>query len=208
MRLPIDTVLIVVDMPVTGAGACADLEHNADAGHAVAALLSTWRDAGMTVIHVGPESDPAAVQEGSPRQPGEPRESALPELMPRPGEQVIVTTSGSAFVGTGLEATLAAGGHTTLVVCGALSHLAVATTVRHAGCLGFRVFVPADACRAAPVRGRNGRRWDAGEVHAMALATLDGDYAVVTDTAAAIAAAQLIAAFQRGRAERRAAQPG
>jgi hypothetical protein len=42
----------------------------------------------------------------------------------------------------------------------------------------------------------------------MALATLDGDYAVVTDTAAAIAAAQLIAAFQRGRAERRAAQPG
>ena len=208
MRLPIDTVLIVVDTLAMAAGAYAGPGHNADAGHAVAALLSTWREAGMPVIHAGPEPGPAAVQEGSPRRPGESPESVLPELVPRPGERVIVTTSGSAFVGTGLEATLAAGGHTTLVVCGALTHLAVATTVRHAGCLGFRVFVPADACRAAPVRSRNGRHWDAGEVHAMALATLDGDYAGITETAAAIAAARLIAAFQRGRAERRAVQLG
>jgi nicotinamidase-related amidase len=206
MRLPIDTVLIVVDMPVTGAGACADLEHNADAGHAVAALLSTWRDAGMPVIHVGPDRGAAAA--GSSDGSGEPCRPVLPELAPQPGERIFGTTSGSAFVGTGLEAALAAGGHTTLVVCGALTHLAVATTVRHAGCLGFRVFVPADACRAAPVRGRDGRCWDAGEVHAMALATLDGDYAGITDTAGAIGAARLIAAFQRGRAERRAAQLG
>ncbi|MFZ4531941.1 MAG: isochorismatase family protein [Alsobacter sp.] len=208
MRLPIDTALIVVDTLATGAGAYADPGHNPDAGLAVAALLSTWRDAGMPVIHVGPDPGADAADEGSPGRREKPHGSVLPELTPRPGERAFVSTSGSAFVGTGLEAALSAGGHTTLVVCGALTHLAVATTVRHAGCLGFRVFVPADACRAAAVRSRNGRHWSAGEVHAMALATLDGDYAVITDTAAAIAAARLIAAFQRGRAERRAAQPG
>ncbi len=208
MRLPIDTVLIVVDMLAAFDAACADPGHNTDNGHAVAALLSTWRGAGMPVIHAGPDPGRAAADAGSPGRPGEPCDHVLLELAPRPGERAIVTTSGSAFVGTALEAALSAGGHTTLVVCGALTHLAVATTVRHAGCLGFRVFVPADACRAAAVQSRNGRHWSAVEVHALALATLDGEYAVTTDTAAVIAAAQLIAAFQRGRAERRAAQPG
>ena len=208
MRLPIDTVLLVVDMLATDAGARADPEHNADNGHAVVALLSTWRESGMPVIHAGPDPGPAAADPGSPGGPGDSGGRFLQELAPQPGERVFSTTSGSAFVGTGLEAALSAGGHTTLVVCGALTHLAVATTVRHAGCLGFRVFVPADACRAGPVRSRAGRHWSAGEVHAMALATLDGDYAVITDTAAAMAAARMIAAFQRGRAERRATQPG
>lgn len=201
MRLPIDTVLMPVDVQRAIDASDWGPRNNPEAERAIAGLLAAWRGAGMPVVHVRHDS----VDPSSPYRPGQMLHGFKPEAEPLPGEPVIGKRTGSAFVETGLEALLTAGGHTTLVVCGVLTHNSVATTVRHAGCLGFRVFVPADACWAVDVADAAGRAWPAEDVHAMALATLAGEYATVTDAAAATAAATLAGAFARWKRERVAA---
>ena len=75
----------------------------------------------------------------------------------------------SAFVGARLEEALDALGATTLVVCGVLTHNSLEATARHAGDLGYRVFVVADACWAVDVNDLDGRLWRAEDVHALSL---------------------------------------
>ena len=104
--------------------------------------------------------------------------------MPRPDETVVAKNTNSAFIGTGLDERLSGIGATTLVICGVLTHNSLEATVRHAGNLGYRVFVPADACWAVEVRDRTGRLWPAEDVHQLSLAVMDGEYATVTEAAA------------------------
>ncbi|MCP8940538.1 cysteine hydrolase [Alsobacter sp. SYSU M60028] len=193
MRIPIDTVLLVVDVQHAIDDPCWGPRNNPDAEGNIAALIATWREAGMPLVHVRHDS----VEPRSPYRPGAPGHGFKPQAEPQPGERVVAKSTGSAFAGTGLEELLAEGGHTTLVVCGALTHNSVETTVRHAGCLGFRVFVPEDACWAAARVDRAGRQWSAEEVHALSLANLHGEYATVVDTRAAMLAALVIASRRR-----------
>jgi nicotinamidase-related amidase len=189
MRIPIDTVLLVIDMQKAIDDPCWGPLSHPRADDAVAALLAVWRDAGMPVIHVRHDS----VEPGSPYRPGQPLHAFKPAADPRVDEPVVGKKTGSAFVGTGLEDLLTAGGHTTLVVCGVLTQNSVETTVRHAGCLGFRVFVAEDACRASALTGLDGRHFPAEAVHALSLAAMAGEYAAITTTSQAAAAATLIA---------------
>jgi nicotinamidase-related amidase len=108
----------------------------------------------------------------------------------------------SAFIGTGLDGALTRRGATTLVICGVLTHNSVEATVRHAGNLGYRVFVPGDACQACELRDRTGRLWSAEEVHQLSLAVMHGEYATVTD-AARLAAGAAIVRQRAGRPWRR-----
>ena len=66
-------------------------------------------------------------------------------------------TRRSAFVGADLEARLDELGATTLVFCGALAAHALEASVRHAGDLGYQVFVVADACQATDAVDVDGR---------------------------------------------------
>ena len=52
----------------------------------------------------------------------------------------------SAFIGTGLEKYLKKRGIGRVVVCGAMTHLCVDTTARHAFMLGFQPVIVRDAC--------------------------------------------------------------
>ena len=52
----------------------------------------------------------------------------------------------SAFIGTRLEEFLKKRGISRLVLCGAMTHLCVDTTVRHAFMLGFKPVIVRDAC--------------------------------------------------------------
>ena len=117
-----------------------------------------------------------------------------PEATPRSGEPIVAKHTNSAFVDTDLEAWLAKGGTKTLVVCGVLTHNSVEATVRHAGNLGFRVLLPADACWAVDVRDLTGRLWAAEDVHQLSLAVMQGEYATITETKAVLAA---LAAIER-----------
>jgi nicotinamidase-related amidase len=99
----------------------------------------------------------------------------------------------SAFVDTDLEVQLAQGGtRTSRLRCA--THNSVEATVRHAGNLGFRVLLPADACWAVDVRDLTGRLWTAEDVHQLSLAVMQGEYATIIETKAVLAA---LAAIER-----------
>jgi nicotinamidase-related amidase len=194
-RLPADTVLLVVDMQRAIDAPTWGPRNNPDAEHNIASLLAAWRDAGMPIVHVRHDSDDA----GSPYRPGTPGHAFKPEAMPREDEPVVGKAVNSAFVGTDLDAMLTDRGTTTLVVCGVLTHNSVDATVRHAGNLGFRVFVAADACWAVDVRDLRGRLWPAEDVHQLALANLHREYATVSGTAALVSAAAMAKAIRMMR---------
>ena len=191
-RLPSDTVLLVVDVQRAIDHPQWGPRNNPDAEHNIAALLSAWRDAGMPIVHMRHDSEEAR----SPYRPGTPEHAFKPEAMPRDEEPVIGKHVHSAFIGTDLDTMLTDRGTTTLVVCGVLTHNSVDATVRHAGNLGYRVFVAADACWAVDVRDLRGRLWAAEDVHQLALAVMHREYAIVSDTAALVSAATMAKAVR------------
>jgi nicotinamidase-related amidase len=183
MRLPADAVLLIIDAqeavdgPRHGGGEASEVETN------IAALVAAWRAEGLPLAHVA-------------RQPGS---SPLPPL---DGEIVIVRNATSAFVGADLEARLDELGVTTLVLCGALATHALEASARHAGDLGYQVFVVADACRAVDTADLGGRLWPAEDVRALALARLKGETATIVDAATTLRAAATAKARQRRGAAR------
>lgn len=187
-KLPSDTTLIIVDMQLAIDDPKWGPRNNPDAERRIAALLAAWREAEMPVIHIGHDSPEA----DSPYRPGSPGHLFKPDAMPIGLEPVIGKSTNSAFIRTDLDDALTERGVTTLVICGVLTHNSVEATVRHAGNLGYRVFVPGDACQACAVTDLTGRIWPAEDVHQLSLAVMHGEYATVTDTAALIAAAGVV----------------
>ena len=160
--LPANAGLLLIDFqdaiddPVWGR------RNNPGAESAARHLLAKWRLSGRPVIHVQHLStDPA-----SPYRPGQPGVEFKAGLSPFRGELVVQKATTSAFVDTGLESLLRQQGISTLVVAGVITNNSVEATARHAGNLGYRVIVVADALRhgrqAGPRRpaldGRGGPR--------------------------------------------------
>jgi len=180
LRLPRDTVLLLIDLQAAIDDPKWGHRNNPDAEARAGELLTVWRDCGQKTIHIRHDS----TYPNSPYRPGQPGHDFKPIVAPLPGETVIGKSANSAFIGTSLEAELEAGGHTTLVIAGVLTQNSVESTVRHAGNLGFRVVVAEDACAATDVIDRLGRVWMADDVHALSLANMQGEYADIGDTAA------------------------
>ncbi len=187
-KLPSDTTLMIIDVQLAIDDPKWAPRNNPDAEHRIAALLAAWRGAAMPVMHIRHDS----TEPRSPYRPGAPGHPFKPEAMPLSTEQVIAKNVNSAFIGTGLDEILTEQGVTTLVICGVLTHNSVEATVRHAGNLGYRVLVPADACRACEVTDLTGRVWHAEDVHQLSLAVMHGEYATVTDAAALVVGAALV----------------
>ena len=186
MRIPKDTALIIIDMQKAVDDPRWGPRNNPDAERKIARLLAAWRTAAMSVIHIRHDS----TEPQSPYRPGQPGHDFKPEAMPLPGELVVAKQVNSAFIGTGLERRLNGAGRTTLVICGVLTPNSVEATVRHAGNLGFRVFVVADACWSVETRDLAGRAWAAADVHVLSLTHMQGGYAQITDARTAVAAAE------------------
>ena len=139
------------------------------------ALLNQWRREGRGIFHIRHDSTFPA----SHYRPGQPGHQFKPETAPLAGETVIAKQTNSAFIGTDLEARLRQAGHIELVVMGVITNNSVEATVRMAGNLGFTVYLVEDACFTFDRQDWNGVWRTAEEVHAMSLANLDGEYAVV-----------------------------
>ena len=146
-------------------------------------LLDAWRRAGRPIYHV----QHASTEPHSTYRPDGPGYPFKPEVEPLPGENVIVKRTNSAFIGTDFEQRLRAAGHTQLVIGGVITNNSVEATVRMAGNLGFDVRLVADACATVGGTDHNGKFWSADDVHALALANMDRDYATVTATADVLA---------------------
>ena len=189
MRLPADAVLLIIDAqeaiddPRRAAGDVTVADQN------IAALIAAWRAEGLPLAHVcRPSSDPTA--------------SLAPAASPLDSEIVMVRNATSAFVGADLEVRLDELGATTLVLCGTLTTHALEASARHAGDLGYQVFVVADACRAADTVDLRGGLWLAEDVRALSLAQLKGETATIVDVATALRAAAAAKARQRREAGR------
>ena len=150
----------------------------------IARLLAAWRAAGRPVIHVHHRSTSPA----SPLRPGAPGAAVKPEAAPADGETVITKRVNCAFVGTDLEARLRARGVAAVVVVGLTTDHCVSSTARLAADLGFATTVVHDATAAFELTGHDGRHVSADDVHAVSLATLQGEFAAVVSTDDALAA--------------------
>jgi nicotinamidase-related amidase len=193
MRLPADAVLLVIDVQEAIDDPRWGPRNNPQAEANIAALLAAWRAEELPIVHVRHDSvDPA-----SPYAPDGSGHRFKPCAAPLAGEAVLAKNANSAFVGTGLEGMLDELGATTLVICGVLTPNSVEATARHAGNLGYQVFVVADACWAVDKVDLRGKSWPAEDVHALSLAHLEGEYASIVSAMTALQAAALARSRQR-----------
>ena len=182
--VPADSALLVIDVqrglddPTYGRRSTPEAEAN------IARLLAAWRAAGWPVVHV----QHLSTRPGSPLRPDRPGAEIKPEAAPLGGEPLFQKHVNNAFLGTGLEASLRRRGTASLVVVGLTTDHCVSTSARMAGDLGFETFVVADATAAFELTGHDGRRFSAGDVHAVSLATLKDEFATVVSTAEVLAA--------------------
>ncbi|BAN46574.1 cysteine hydrolase family protein [Metapseudomonas resinovorans] len=149
--------------------------NNPGAEERIAARLARWREAGWPLVHIRHISrEPDSVF-----APGQPGALFQPEFMPQAREQVLEKNVPDAFINSGLERWLRVRGIEALVIVGVASENSVEATARSAGNLGFATSVVADACYTFAKADFSGRPRSADEVHDMAMANLQGEYARV-----------------------------
>jgi nicotinamidase-related amidase len=143
-------------------------------------LLDRFRTRGAPLFHI----QHLANREGAAFfVPGTPGAEIHDSVMPLDGEPVIVKHFPSAFRDTGLYEKLQQAGIDELVICGAMSHMCIDTTVRVAFDLEFRCRVAADACATRDLEF-DGHRVAAADVHAAYMGALSSPFAQVLPTAA------------------------
>lgn len=179
-------VLVLIDFQKAFEEIAAATPRNNPRAEANAArLLARWRADGRPVLHVRHDS----AEPGSRFRPGAPGNAFMDFARPRDGEPVVAKTVNSALIGTDLAARLDALGRPPLVVCGATTDHCVSTTVRMAGNLGHAVTLAGDASFTFDRRAADGTPIAAATVHAVHLASLDGEFARVATTDAVLAEA-------------------
>ena len=102
-------------------------------------------------------------------------------VKPQENETVIIKNYPSSFRDTGLNEELQKTEVTELVVCGAMSHLCVDTTVRAAFDLGYSCKVISDACATRNLEFE-GKIINSSDVHASFMASLKVAFATVLST--------------------------
>jgi nicotinamidase-related amidase len=174
--------LIVIDVQKEFDDPAWGERNNPGAERKVAEALRAWRERRAPIIHVRHESPP---EEGVFRV-GSPGVEFKPEAEPLPDEPVITKHVNSAFIGTDLEERLRARGVDTIALVGLTTDHCVSTTARMAGNLGFETWVLADVAATFAREAPDGELIQAEMMHRTALASLDGEFADVLDTDAAI----------------------
>jgi nicotinamidase-related amidase len=178
------SALLVIDMQKGFDEAIWGARNNPNMEARVALLIEAWRQSVATVVHIHHQST-------SPMgcfRPGTRGIELKPEAIPQEGEAVYRKLVNSAFIGTSLETHLRKLGAERLVLIGLTSNHCVSTTARMAGNLGFETYVVADATATFDRMGADGRPRSAEDVHNAALGDLQGEFAEIIDTNAAIAA--------------------
>jgi nicotinamidase-related amidase len=184
MTSPFRATLILIDLQKAIDHPDWGVRNNPEAESRAVALLRAWRGREWPLYHVKHNS----VEPQSHYRPGQPGNAFKPEFVPHGDEPVIAKHTPSAFVGTSLESQLRESGEQTLVMCGVITNNSVEATVRHAGCLGFRVYLAEDACFTFARADWSGVWRTAADVHAMSLANLNGEYATVVRSGEILAA--------------------
>jgi nicotinamidase-related amidase len=170
--------LIIIDMQKGMLNPTLPPRNNPDAEDNIARLHAAWRKSGQPVVSVRHISRaPSSVF-----APGQSGVEFQERFLPLAHEHVVEKNVPDAFINTGLERWLHARGIRQLVIVGVSTNNSVEASARTAGNLGFETVVVADACFTFDKRDFGGSLRSAEEVHLMALANLDGEYARVLST--------------------------
>lgn len=146
--------------------------NNPNAEAVMAKLLETWRMANLPVVFTQHDSREAA----SPLKLSLPTGEMIDGFEPRDGEIVIRKDVNSGFVGTDLELRMRQHGITRLVIVGFFTNFCVETTTRMSGNMGYDTYLVPDACATTNRVGPDGTDYDPDLVHAMAVASLHGEF--------------------------------
>lgn len=146
--------------------------NNPDAEVHVAQLLADWRKRDWPIVHVRHSS----MSKKSPLHVDGDGFAFKSEAQPLDGETVFTKQVNSAFIGTELGGYLREQGISSLVLVGLTTDHCVSTTARMAGNLGFDVTLVADATATFDRPDGNGGMLPAEQVHAVHLASLDGEF--------------------------------
>jgi nicotinamidase-related amidase len=141
-------------------------------------LLSRFRKRGLPVFHIRHLSIRPGAGFFLPDTLGS---EIHPSVAPREDEAVIVKHFPNSFRETSLQDQLHEAGAASLVVCGAMSHMCIDSTVRSASDLGFQCRVAQDAC-ATRALAFGQETVPAAKVHAAFMAALSAAYAQVQST--------------------------
>ena len=171
--------LIIIDMQKGMATPAAGPRNNPAAESHAAQLLQHWRAQQAPVVHIRHISR----TKGSLFWPGQVGAEFQDALQPLEHEQVFEKNVPDAFIHSGLERWLRVRGIEAVVIVGVSTNNSVESTARTAGNLGFRTTVVSDATYTYDKVDYAGVLRSAAEVHAMALANLEGEYATIRATA-------------------------
>lgn len=176
--IPSDSALLIIDVQQGFDDPKWGPRNNPDAEANIARLIGLWRSEKRPVIHI----QHCSTEPLSPLRPELPGCQFKPEATPIEGEPVFKKSVHSAFIGTGLESYLRDRGIEHLVIVGLTTDHCVSTTTRMAGNLGFNVWLVSDAVATFDRTGPDGKKYLADDIHAVHIASLNGDFCDVTTT--------------------------
>ena len=145
-------------------------------------LLERWRQARLPVLFTRHDSR----EPNSPLKIAQPTGAFIDGLEPQMGEIVVVKDVNGGFTGTSLEIQLRRLGVSRLVVVGFFTNMCVETTVRQAGNMGFDTYLVEDACVTTNRVGFDGVDYDAETVHALSVASMNGEFCTVLTCSQAV----------------------
>jgi nicotinamidase-related amidase len=183
-----DTALLLIDVQkgvnvLKHWGGPTGRRNNPGAEDRMRTLLGQWRALHMPVLFTRHDS----------REPHSPLKIALPTgafiegLEPQGGEIVVVKDVNGGFIGTNLEIQLRRSAVTRLVVVGFFTNMCVETTVRQAGNMGFDTYLVEDACATTNRIGYDGVDYDPQTVHALSVASMNGEFCTALSCEQALA---------------------
>ncbi len=173
------TALVVIDVQnFYFPGGKQPLAEPAAASSQARRLFDRFRAKGWPLIHVQHlPKDQTAVSPDS----GDEQYRIHPSVRPLGGETVIGKHYANAFRETKLRETLQNLDVQRVLICGMQTHMCVEAATRAAADFGFEVLVAHDACATRNLRFKD-TEIPAVQVHASALAAMNGNYARVLST--------------------------
>jgi len=167
-----NTALLIIDVQQGFDDPKWGRRNNPDAEANISKLIGLWRSEKRPVIHI----QHCSVESDSPLRPELPGCQFKPEAVPIEGEPIFKKTVNSAFIGTKLESYLRDNGIEQIVIVGLTTDHCVSTTTRMAGNLGFKVLLVSDATATFDRIGPNGKEYMAEDIHAIHIASLNGEF--------------------------------
>ena len=152
--------------------------NNPRAEEQAASLLAKWRSLGLPIFHIRHSSQ----NPDSPLHSSKKGFAIKEEVKPAEGEPVITKNVNSAFIGTDLLDQLKQVPTDTVVMVGLTTNHCVSSSARMAGNLGLKTYVVSDAVAAFDNKDLNGNHLPAEVMHQTALASIQEEFAIVTDT--------------------------